>query len=107
MAASSALKTEAPPVAHSSIEFIDLKAQQARIRARIDAAIARVLDHGQYIMGPEVSKLEERLAQYTGAKHVISCASGTEALLIAMMAIGIGPRHAVLCTDFSYYVVAE
>src|SRR5262249_60835466 len=96
MAALSPLQAEAPPLAQSSIEFIDLKAQQARIRARIDAAIARVLDHGQYIMGPEVSELEERLAKFAGAKNVIFYDSGNDALLIPMIATGIGPRHAML-----------
>lgn len=89
------------------IEFIDLKAQQLHIRARIDAAIARVLDHGQYIMGPEVAELEERLSARAGAKHAIACASGTDALLIAMMAKGIGPGHAVLCPDFTYTATPE
>lgn len=106
MAALSPLKAEAL-AAQPSIEFIDLKAQQARIRVRIDAAIARVLDHGQYVMGPEVSELEERLATYAGAKYAISCSSGTDALLIAMMAKGIGPRHAVLCPDFTYTATPE
>ena len=90
-----------------SIEFIDLKAQQNRIRAAIDSAIARVLDHGQYIMGPEVYELEERLAVLGGVRHAISCASGTDALLIAMMAKGIGPGDAVLCPDFTYTATPE
>lgn len=68
------------------IEFIDLKTQQARIKGEIDAAIARVLAHGQYILGPEVAELEERLQQYTGAKHCITVANGTDALQIAQMA---------------------
>ena len=62
------------------IEFIDLKAQQARIKVQLDAAIARVLQHGQYILGPEVTELEEKLAAYTGAKHCITVANGTDAL---------------------------
>lgn len=90
-----------------SIEFIDLKAQQNRIRAAIDSAIARVLDHGQYIMGPEVYEFEERLALLGGVRHAISCASGTDALLIAMMAKGIGPGDAVLCPDFTYTATPE
>lgn len=94
----------APP---DKIEFIDLKSQQARIRARIDRAIARVLDHGQYIMGPEVGELERQLAAFSGAKHAISCASGTDALLIAMMAKGIGPGDAVICPDFTYTATPE
>ena len=71
-----------------SIPFIDLGQQQARIRGAIDTAIARVLDHGQYIMGPEVRQLEAQLAALTGARHVVSCASGTDALLIALMSLG-------------------
>lgn len=98
---------EAPLTNQSQIEFIDLKAQQSRIRERIDASIARVLDHGQYIMGPEVNELEKRLAKYAGAKHAISCASGTDALLIAMMAKGVGPGDAVLCPDFTYTATPE
>lgn len=90
-----------------SIEFIDLKAQQNRIRTAIDSAIARVLDHGQYIMGPEVYEFEERLAVLGGVRHAISCASGTDALLIAMMAKGIGPGDAVLCPDFTYTATPE
>ena len=72
------------------MDFIDLKSQQARIKSRIDTNIAKVLEHGQYIMGPEVKAFEEQLAQYTGAKHAIGVASGTDALLIAMMALDIG-----------------
>ena len=90
-----------------SIEFIDLKAQQNRIRAAIDTAIARVLDHGQYIMGPEVYEFERSLASLAGVTHAISCASGTDALLIAMMAKGIGPGDAVLCPDFTYTATPE
>jgi dTDP-4-amino-4,6-dideoxygalactose transaminase len=89
------------------IEFIDLKAQQERIRKELDHAIARVLEHGQYIMGPEVHELEERLAALAGVKHAISCASGTDSLLIAMMAKGIGPGDAVLCPDFTYTATPE
>jgi dTDP-4-amino-4,6-dideoxygalactose transaminase len=90
-----------------SIEFVDLKAQQNRIRAAIDSAIARVLDHGQYIMGPEVYEFERSLASLAGVRHAISCASGTDALLIAMMAKGIGPGDAVLCPDFTYTATPE
>ena len=69
------------------IEFIDLKTQQARIKTEIDAGIARVLAHGQYILGPEVAELEEKLAAYVGAKYCISVANGTDALQIAQMAL--------------------
>lgn len=89
------------------IEFCDLKAQQARIKARIDAAIQRVLAHGQYILGPEVAELEEKLAHYTGARHCISCANGTDALQIAEMALGIGPGDKVIMPGFTYIATAE
>ncbi len=89
------------------IPFVDLRAQQARIRDRIDRAIARVLDHGQYIMGPEVLELEGRLASYCGARHAITCASGTDALLIALMAKGVGRGDAVLCPGFTYPATPE
>ena len=89
------------------IDLIDLKAQQARIKSQIDAAIARVLAHGQYIMGPEVAELEEKLAAYTGAKHCISVANGTDALQIAQMALGIGPGDEVITPGFTYIATAE
>lgn len=89
------------------IEFIDLKAQQRLIRPRIDAAIARVLDHGQYIMGPEITQLETEMRAFTGAGFALSCASGTDALLIAMMAKGLGPGDAVICPAFTYTATPE
>lgn len=89
------------------MDFIDLTSQQARIRDQIDARIAAVLGHGQYIMGPEVTELEERLAAYTGARHAIAVASGTDALLIAMMALGIGAGDEVVTTPFSFIATAE
>ena len=89
------------------IEFIDLKAQQARIKVQLDAAIARVLQHGQYILGPEVVELEEKLAAYTGAKHCITVANGTDALQIAQMALGIGPGDEVITPGFTYIATAE
>ncbi len=89
------------------IEFIDLKTQQARIKGEIDAAIARVLAHGQYILGPEVAELEEKLQQYTGAKHCITVANGTDALQIAQMALGIGPGDEVITPGFNYIATAE
>ncbi|CAN7339484.1 DegT/DnrJ/EryC1/StrS family aminotransferase [Variovorax paradoxus] len=89
------------------IEFIDLKAQQARIKDQIDAAIQRVLTHGQYILGPEVAELEEKLAAYTGAKHCITVANGTDALQIAQMALGIGPGDEVITPGFTYIATAE
>ncbi len=89
------------------IEFIDLKAQQVRIKDKIEAGIQRVLAHGQYILGPEVTELEERLAEYTGAKYCITCANGTDALQIAQMAIGIGPGDEVITPGFTYIATAE
>jgi dTDP-4-amino-4,6-dideoxygalactose transaminase len=95
------------PVIERKVEFIDLAAQQARLRPAIDAAIARVLDHGHYIMGPEIAEFEAALGKFTGAKHVISCASGTDALLIGMMALGLKPGDAVLCPGFTYTATPE
>lgn len=91
----------------ATIAFIDLAAQQRRLRPRIDAAIARVLDHGQYILGPEVQILEERLAAFSGARFVSSCASGTDALLMVLMAKGIGPGDAVFIPAFTFVATAE
>lgn len=98
---------EAAKAPEEPIALIDLKAQQARIRSKLDGAMQRVLDHGQYIMGPEVAELERRLATFCGAKHAISCASGTDALLIALMAWGIGPGDAVICPAFTYTATPE
>lgn len=89
------------------MEFIDLKSQYVRLKAEIDAGIQRVLDHGQYILGPEVAELEERLAAYTGAKYCISVANGTDALQIAMMALDIGPGDEVITPGFTYIATAE
>ena len=89
------------------LQFIDLKAQQQRIRDKIDAAIAAVLDHGQYIMGPEVKQFEQDLKEFTGAKHALTCANGTDALTLVMMAWGIGPGDAVFVPSFTYVASAE
>ena len=89
------------------MDFIDLKTQQSRIREKIDKRIKSVLDHGKYIMGPEVFELEEKLANYVGVKYCISCSSGTDALLIPMMANGIGSGDAVITTPFTYIATAE
>ncbi len=89
------------------MQFIDLAAQQARIKDKIDTAIQKVLAHGQYILGPEVSELEERLADYTGAKYCITCANGTDALQIAQMALGVGPGDEVITPGFTYIATAE
>ena len=89
------------------IDFIDLKTQQTRIKTEIDAGIARVLAHGQYILGPEVAELEEKLAAYTGANYGITVANGTDALQIAQMALGIGPGDEVITPGFTYIATAE
>ncbi|KFX70333.1 aminotransferase DegT [Pseudomonas taeanensis MS-3] len=89
------------------IEFIDLKTQQVRIKDKIDAGIQRVLAHGQYILGPEVAELEEKLASFVGAKYCITCANGTDALQIAQMALGIGPGDEVITPGFTYIATAE
>ena len=89
------------------MEFIDLAAQQARIKDQINVAIQRVLAHGKYILGPEVDELEEKLAAYTGAKHCITVANGTDALQIAQMALGIGPGDEVITPGFTYIATAE
>ncbi|MEZ5774927.1 MAG: DegT/DnrJ/EryC1/StrS family aminotransferase [Hyphomicrobiaceae bacterium] len=91
----------------ASLPFIDLKAQYQRLKPRIDQAIHDVLDHGQYIMGPEVQRLEAELAAYTGARHALTCASGTDALLIPLLAYGIGPGDAVFVPAFTYTATAE
>ena len=89
------------------MDFIDLKAQQKRIKAQLDANIQKVLAHGQYIMGPEVGELEARLSAYVGVKHALCCASGTDALLMALMTLGIGPGDAVFTTPFTFIATAE
>lgn len=92
---------------HAPLPFIDLTAQQARLRPAIDASIARVLDHGQYIMGPEVGQLEADLAARCGARHVVTCASGTDALVMGLMALGIGSGDAVFVPSFTFVATAE
>jgi len=91
----------------NKIEFFDLGDQYRRLKPQIDAGIQRVLDHGQFILGPEVLELEERLASYTGAKHCISVANGTDALQIAQMVLGIGPGDEVITPGFTYIATAE
>jgi UDP-2-acetamido-2-deoxy-ribo-hexuluronate aminotransferase len=90
-----------------NIPFIDLKSQYQALKPSIDARIQKVLDHGQYIMGPEVRELEERLEAYTSARYCITVASGTEALLIALMALGIKPGDEVITTPFTFVATAE
>ena len=89
------------------MQFIDLAAQQDRLRVNIEARIARVLAHGKYILGPEVAELEDKLVAYTGAKYCITCANGTDALQIALMALGVGPGDEVITPGFSYIATAE
>ena len=89
------------------MQFIDLSVQQRRIRDKIEARIKQVLDHGQYIMGPEIKELEEKLAAFTGVKHCLSCSSGTDALLIALMALDIGPGDEVITVPYTWISSAE
>ena len=89
------------------MDFIDLKSQQQRISALLAENLQRVLAHGQYIMGPEVHELETKLAAYVGVKHAISCSSGTDALLMPLMAYGVGPGDAIFTTPFTFIATAE
>lgn len=89
------------------MDFIDLKSQYQRLKTEIDSGIRRVLDHGQYILGPEVAELEEKLAAYTGARYCITVANGTDALQIAQMALGIGSGDEVITPGFTYIATAE
>jgi dTDP-4-amino-4,6-dideoxygalactose transaminase len=90
-----------------SIAFIDLKAQQARIRDKVEAGFQMVLDHGAYIMGPEISALEARLGEWTGVAHNISCSSGTDALLLALMGLELQPGQGVIVPSFTFAASAE
>lgn len=89
------------------MEFIDLHSQQQKIRETIEARIRTVLDHGQYIMGPEIKELESKLAAYVGVKHALGCASGTDALLMALMAYNVGPGDAIFTSPFTFIATAE
>jgi UDP-2-acetamido-2-deoxy-ribo-hexuluronate aminotransferase len=89
------------------MDFIDLKTQYRRIKPSVDARIARVLEHGAYVMGPEVAELEQVLAKYCGTKHCVSVASGTDALMIALMALDIGPGDEVITAPFTFFASAE
>ncbi|HYC02700.1 MAG TPA: DegT/DnrJ/EryC1/StrS aminotransferase family protein [Azospirillaceae bacterium] len=91
----------------TQIPFIDLAAQRRRLGSGLDQAIARVLDHGAFILGPEVQELESRLAAFSGARHAIGCANGTDALVLALMAMGIGPGCAVIVPSFTFAATAE
>jgi len=89
------------------MQFIDLAMQQKRIRKQLEENIMAVLDHGKYIMGPEVAEIENRLAEYVGVKHAIGCSSGTDALLMALMAYDVGPGDAIFTTPFTFIATAE
>jgi dTDP-4-amino-4,6-dideoxygalactose transaminase len=89
------------------MQFVDLAAQQKRIRNQIELNISTVLDHGKYIMGPEVKQLEDRLADFVGVKHAVGCASGTDALLMALMSYGVGPGDAIFTSPFTFIATAE
>lgn len=89
------------------MKFIDLEAQYQHLKVRIDKRIQQVLDHGQYIMGPEVKELEDELAEYVGVKHAITCANGTDALTLALMALNIGEGDAVFVPTFTFFASAE
>ncbi|RUT67564.1 aminotransferase DegT, partial [Flavobacterium cupreum] len=89
------------------MQFIDLKAQYLDLREAINTRIQGVLEHGQYIMGPEVAELEAALAAYTGARHCVTVSSGTEALLISLMALDVKPGDEVITTPFSFIATAE
>jgi len=89
------------------MQFIDLPAQQRRIRDKIEDNLRAVLDHGKYVMGPEIQELEQRLSGYVGAKHAMGCASGTDALMLALMAYDVGPGDAIFTTPFTFIATAE
>ncbi len=89
------------------IEFIDLKTQRDRVRGRVEEGWRRVVDHGQYIMGPEIGELEKRLAQFTAAAEVVSCSSGTMALWVPLLALGVGPGDAVFLPSWTFTATAE
>lgn len=89
------------------MQFIDLQAQYRELESKIDNRIKDVLRHGQYIMGPEVGELEDKLAEYVGVKHAITCANGTDALVLALMAIDVKPNDLVFCPTFTFFATAE
>lgn len=89
------------------LPFIDLNKQYRRIESDVDAAIKRVLEHGKFILGPEVAQLEKELAEFTGSKYCLGCSSGTDALMMALMAFGIGPGDAVFTTPFTFFATVE
>lgn len=102
------LSRKSPPEREpDEIKFVDLSAQRLRLGDRIERAIARVLEHGMFVLGPEVDELERRLAAFSGVRHVVSCSSGTDALLLALMAWDVGPGDAVFVPSFTFAATAE
>src|SRR5512145_115059 len=95
------------PIMPKNLAFIDLERQRARLGPDLDNAIRRVLEHGNYIMGPEVRELETALSEFCGARHSITCSNGTDALGLILMALGLGPGDAVLCPSFTFAATAE
>ncbi|NBX65508.1 MAG: DegT/DnrJ/EryC1/StrS aminotransferase family protein [Proteobacteria bacterium] len=89
------------------MEFVDLKKQRARIGDKIDAAIQKVLSHGQFILGPEVKQFEDAMKQFTGVKHAIACSNGTDAIALCLMALKVRPGDAILCPSFTFAATAE
>ena len=89
------------------MQFIDLHAQRARIETEVNEAVAKVLQHGMYVMGPEVREFEAQLAEFSGTKHALGCANGTEALALPLMAWGLKPGDAVFCPSFTFCATAE
>ena len=89
------------------MQFIDLQSQYQHLKKRIDTRISQVLDHGKYIMGPEVQELETKLAEYVGVKHAITCANGTDALTLSLLALDVKPGDAVFCPTFTFFATAE
>jgi len=100
-------KTKGVKRAGADVQFIDLKAQYAKLQTEIDRRMRAVLTHGQFILGPEVEELETRLAARTGSQHCVACSSGTDALLIALMALGVGAGDEVITTPFTFVATVE
>src|SRR3712207_5277373 len=98
-------KTRRGPMAYP-IPFIDLAAQRSRLGGALDDAVMRVIDHGGYILGPEVQQLEAELAAFCGVKHTVTCANGTDALGMVLMAKGVKPGDAVFCPSFTFVATA-
>jgi UDP-2-acetamido-2-deoxy-ribo-hexuluronate aminotransferase len=108
MSSAAPRRSAAPvPATPAPIPFIDLQAQRRRIASEVERAIGRVLEHGQFIMGPEIAELERALADYCGVKHALACGSGTDALLLLLLAQGVGPGDAVFCPSFTFAASAE